>query len=687
MKSVSASGLVLLALGLCGDWAPAAQNALVKYPDYPAAIERDTAYQVRVRQGESRRALVIYNHCEKSVLADRTRGGDVNRRFCEFAFSGDPVTVDIAVREDVRCYKVFPARRNLRHAFRNGVISVTLTEPCYFGVQLNDSDKTILSVFADAPETAAEIPAKGAPGVMYVEGWVDAKGADGLLKLPADVREIYLAPGSVLNARLKITAPRTRLHGRGMVLDPMSDVFRYDQSLNPSRGLVRIVADGVTVEGVKLVDARTFNFICWAPDCTFRNVKVMASMMCSDGFTNGGRNLLVDNAWVYVGDNALVVSGVRDAVYRNVAIGTSCKAIFPQGTNRNVQMANIDVFRADEGVIANVYNGALRRKNKWSEMGAGLQPREPGPQDLPPQAEEFFFDSLSAVDATYVGYVFRGRNMGCLPKTFAFRNLSVPHVPGGAGWRGIGRTNGVSIAVDNDPKRWLVTGSYALAVTNLYLAGRPADAFPSFAVRAKDAGELKVAVVRDSSVPRTVPLGPDRVEVGWTCPDARKLPLPRPCANLLTDNRATRSIWQRCPSWLVKFDACRRGENGEVLYRLYQCERDAGIQAVLTERVKAAGFGLYKLSFDVKATGETPFGLRVTAVSNERKNAVGVADVDRSGAWRTHEVTVDFGFDPAVTELAALFIGVTAPADEVFFRNFALTRLPEKSADFVGSPP
>ena len=26
----------------------------------------------------------------------------------------------------------------------------------------------------------------------------------------------------------------------------MSDVFRYDQSLNPSRGLVRIVADGVT---------------------------------------------------------------------------------------------------------------------------------------------------------------------------------------------------------------------------------------------------------------------------------------------------------------------------------------------------------------------------------------------------------------------------------------------------------
>ncbi|MGN0833037.1 MAG: hypothetical protein ACI4RD_05255 [Kiritimatiellia bacterium] len=675
---MSTSGIVLLALGLCGGSAAAA-DALVRYPDYPAAIGRDAAYRVSVRQGETRRELTVYNHCEQSALAGRTRGGDVSRRFCEFAFAGAPVTVDIAVHEDVRCYKVFPARRRLAHTFADGVISVTLTEPCCFGVQLNDADKTILSVFADAPERAEEIPARDAPGVMYVEGWVDAPAADGLLPVPAEVREIYLAPGSVLNARLKLATPRMRLHGRGMVLDPMSDVFRFDQSRNPSRGLVRIVADGVTVEDVKLIDARTFNFVCRGDGCVFRNVKVMASMMCSDGFTNGGRDLLVDNAWVYVGDNALVVSGVRDAVYRNVAIGTSCKAVFPQGTNRNVQMANIDVFRADEGVIANVYNGALRRKNKWSEMGTGLQRREPGPQDLPPQAEEFSFDTLSAVDATYVGYVFRGRDMGCLPKTFAFRNLSVPHVPGCAGWQGIGRTNGVSIAVDNDPKRWLVTGNYALTVTNLYLAGRPAEAFPAFAVRAKDAGELKLAVVRDDSVPRTVPLGPDRVEVGWRCPAGRRLPPPVSPANLLTDNRATRSIWQRCPSWLVKFDACRRGEGGEVIYRLYQCEKGAGLLAVLTERVQASGFGLYRLSFEAKAEGGEPFGLRVTALSNERRNVAEIAEIDRSGSWRRYETTVDFGFDPAVTELAALALAATAPADEVCFRNFALVRLPEQA--------
>ena len=657
-----------------------ASDALVRYPDYPAAIERDDAYAVCVRQGDETRRLVVWNHCEKSILAGRTRGGDVNRRFCEFAFAGSPVTVDIAVREDVKCYKVFPARKGLKHAFRNGVISVTLTEPTYFGVQLNDYDKTILSVFADAPEKAEDVPALGAAGVLRVDGWLDAKGADGVLDVPKDVREVYLAPGSVLNARLKIAHPHVRLHGRGMILDPMSDIFRYDQIQNPSRGFVVVKATDVTVEGVKLVDSRTFNFIAWnygAQPVTFRNVKVLSSMMCSDGFTVGGKNLLVDNAWVYVGDNGLVVSGIRDATFRNVAIGTSCKAIFPQCSNLRVRMENVDVFRADEGLVANEYNGVLRRRNKWDEMGTGLQKREPGPQDLEHQTEDFLFDGLSAVDATYIAYVFRCKNMGDRPKTFAFRNLSVPHVSGRDNWRLAGQTNGVSVAVLNDPAKWLNTSNCRVSVTNLYLAGRRAAAFPPFAVEPKDASILDLSVTTDEALPCTVALVPDRVEVNWTCPDKRKVRLPPPRANLLEDRPATRSIWQRCPSWSVKLDACTRDEKGAVVYRLRQCEKWAGMQAVLTERVKAAGFGKYRLTFETKATSETPFTLRVSAITNEKRNLVHM-EGDRSGAWKTYAAEVDLAFDPKVTDLVALMLSVSKPVDELCFRNFQLTKSQDK---------
>ena len=150
------------------------------YPEYDARIERDYAYAVCVTQGAEQRRLVVYNHCEKSALTKRTRGGDVNRRFCEFAFDGGTVRVDIAVCEDVKSYAVFPSRLGLKSAFRDGVLSVWLDKPALFGVRLNDYDKTILSVFAEAPEDPSTVPQKGAPGVMYVEGWVDPPGEDGV---------------------------------------------------------------------------------------------------------------------------------------------------------------------------------------------------------------------------------------------------------------------------------------------------------------------------------------------------------------------------------------------------------------------------------------------------------------------------------------------------------------------------
>ena len=129
--------------------AVSARAAITTYPEYPKEIERDYAYVVRAVQGEEKKRVIVYNHCEKSPLTRRTRGGDVNRRFCEFAFDGGPVRVDIAVSEDVKTYAVFPSRLGLKSTFKNGVISVWLDKPAMFGIRLNDYDKTILSVFAE----------------------------------------------------------------------------------------------------------------------------------------------------------------------------------------------------------------------------------------------------------------------------------------------------------------------------------------------------------------------------------------------------------------------------------------------------------------------------------------------------------------------------------------------------------
>ncbi|MGN0852097.1 MAG: hypothetical protein ACI4Q3_01825 [Kiritimatiellia bacterium] len=675
-------------LGLAGVLAGMAD--LVVYPEYPAQIARDYAYGVCVVQGGKKAALPVYNHTEQSILNGRTRGGDVNRRFCEFAFDGEPVRVDVRVAEDVACYKVFPARLNLKTAFKDGVISVWLDRPCYWGLQLNDYDKTILSVFADRPEDPAVVPARDKPGCLYVDGWLDATREDGVLEPGADVSEIYLAPGSVLNARLLLRRPKMFVHGRGMVLDPMSDVFRFDQTKNTARGLVRISGAGTTVDGIKLVDARTFNICSWANDVTLRNVKLLASMMCSDGFTMGGSGFRAENAWIYVGDNALVVSGAKGATFRDIVLGTSCAAIFPQGNNAGIVMENVDVFRADDGLINNWYNAVLRRNTKWRETTTQMARKEPGPQDLNHLSHEFFFRNLSAVDCTLFSHFFSGRNMGTRPKTFGFEGVSIPPSTGKSDWRAIGKTDGVAIDTRNDPKKWLVTDNYALTFTNLWVGGVRAE-FPASAFNNPQTVRVSYATTADGG---GVPTAPNRVVVGWTCPykrsvghfllrdvrtidgegGERRLPAEAAGANLLVDATAVKSIWQRVPSWLVKFEATGR-ENGARLYRLVQCERGAGIQAVVTDRFLRQGNGTYRLAFDVKATSEKPLTLTAKFLSNEKSFARKLP-VPSDGAWRHFEVDFTVDFDLAVTELAALALTGDTPADEIIFKNFSFSRQP-----------
>ena len=686
-QAIEASRLIAAATAFA---ALAVHGGIVTYPEYDVRIERDYAYAVRVAQGNEQKRLTVYNHCEKSALTNRTRGGDDNRRFCEFAFDGGPVRVDVAVCEDVESYAVFPSRLGLKSEFKNGVISVFVDRPCNFGIRLNDYDKTILSVFADAPEDAAKVPRKGAPGVMYVEGWVDPPGEDGVTVIADQVKEVYIAPGAVLNSRLVVKAKGAYVHGRGMILDPFSDIFRFDQTKNTRRGFLNVSAEGVVVEDVKLVDARTFNYCSWAKDVTFRNVKALASMMCSDGMTNGGRNLRVEGAWLYVGDNALVVSGIKGgALYRDIAIGTSCNAIFPQGSNEGVVLENIDIFRADEGCIKNSYNGVLRRNTKWNEMNAGEAKKEPSPQDLVHQTQDFTFRNLSAVDCVLFSRFFLAGNMGTLPKRFVMENVSIPYTTGRDDWRTIGQTNGHLVAVMHDSSKWLDSSNYALAITNLWVGGSRMDAIPADKIRNGD--RIAVSVVNTAEKP-AIPSVPDRHVVDWKCPwkvhvgsalqrDVRKASRAKGARmiaqaddgeNLLADRPSTRSSWQRNPSWLAKFDATEK-DGASRVYRLRQCERGGGMMNVVSDAFLRLGNGAYRLAFEARARGAVDVGVEAHLFSNEAR-MVERFTVPADGEWRVYSCELATGFDLAVTELVAFRFKALSPIEELCFKNLSLVK-------------
>lgn len=654
MKFRKHIGEVLLAAASAFMWF-AASAGITVYPDYPDAIERDDAYRVRVVQGGERRRLVVWNHCEKSILAGRTHGGDVNRRFCEFAFDGGPVRVDIAVTEDLKCYKVFPARLGLRHSFTNGLISVWLKRPVCFGIQLNDYDKSILTVIADPPEDAASVPKKGAPGVLYVDRWLDAPDRDGVLAISNDVREVYVAPGAVLNARPYVRSAGCRIHGRGIILDPMSNIFRYDQTRNSNFGTFVIEADDVTVEDVKLVDARSFNWIFRANRTRMRNTKTFSSMMCSDGISFfGGEDVTVDGCWLYVGDNALVLQSTSKLTVRNTALGTSCAAVYTQLSFKDTPvLENVSVFRADEGVINNYYNG------------------QGEPQKRPHQTQSVFFRNFSAVDVTQCAWIFQGRNMGRKPKNYTFVNASFPELSGQPAYRHIGE-KGVAIKLENG-REWLDTDNYHLVFTNLFIAGKAVTELPPERVINKRTNEIVFAVAPFSG---EVPLAADRRAVDWTCPERyrRRLPTVAPGANLVAETKKAHSVWQLSPSYRGRLVAELLGD-GSPVYHMMRVRPGAGMQSIVTESVLAAGNGEYVLALEVRADpveGEpSPVPMCAQLLSNEKCDSA-TAEVGRE--WRRLELRLKAEFERSETGLVSIFINFPKGAERADFRSISLRR-------------
>jgi len=622
-----------------------AGDSLITYPEYPAVIERDDAYQVSVTQGEVTKPLVVYNHCEKSILSHRIHGGDVNRRFCEFAFSGAPVRVDIQVRQDVSAYKVFPARLRFRHEFKNGVISVWLEKPEYFGIQLNDDNNSILSVLADEPEDPALIPDKKDPGVLYVEKWLDAPERDGNLITDEKIHQIYIAPGAVLNARLKIRGKGTLVNGRGLILDPMSNIFRYDQQKNREFGVLSIQAPDVTLRDVKLCDARTFNYIVGRDNARLINVKAFSSMMCTDGISFfGGKNVLVDHAWLYVGDNALVLSGSCPLTVKNVVIGTSCKAIFPQGSFKTVDLENIDIFRADEGVIQNLYNGETRPATKQ-------------------QTTSVRFRNLSAVDSTYISCLFAGFDMGELPKPYWFENCSIPEPTGAALYWTIGR-KGPVLLVKNGPK-YLFTNNYTLDFVNLFIAGQPVNALPDDRFVGR---EHMTVSFRQQDLSDYLPMAADRVEVSYTY-KRKKAPKPvHAGTNLVRERFEIRSVWQRHPSYMAKLETFIEPD-GNVIYSVSKTQ-DSGMQCIMTDEFLRSGNGTYTLEFEAKcAEGEALLNMKL--LSNEKDVT---KSVKLTTEWQKFTVEFQTDFDLDVTKLVSLYFQFPEECENALIKNVSFVK-------------
>ena len=456
------------------------QTELIIYPELHKNVNRDYTYKVSVHQGTKSGTIPVYDHTMFNMASDRSVGGDSHRRFSMFAFCGDQVRVDIKVGVDFKTYSVFPSAKNFESSFdaSTGTISVYLDKPDYFGIRLDNDDNTILSVFADRPEypeekalaTATSNVIYIAPGEWYLPTAGDGRtettdGHKGTLYVTKADTTIYIAPGAVLYGRvfLQGSATRSKILGHGVIIDPFADSRNLDirvggaesgsSSTSPYKSqMVQIYCSKVLYDGPVVMDARCFNVMIYSNSAEIRNYKAMSSMMTTDGITDGVKQYaLFEHCWMYVGDNAIVISSGNKSIYNDIAIGTTCASIFPQGHNEGTVLKNIYIFRSNDGIINHRYNpgGAQYRVNMT-------------------------FKNLDCVDVTNYPRFLLIQNMGLSPlKYMTFENITLPAASAStdphASNIAAGKTK--NMLVRGNFSTGVPTGNYTFNFTNVYMNG------------------------------------------------------------------------------------------------------------------------------------------------------------------------------------------------------------------------
>lgn len=424
---------------------------LVIYPEFPEQIRRNYDYKVTVHQGDKSGQIPVYNHTMEYRLTDRAIGGDNYRRFATFAFSGTQTRVDIKVTRNFESYTVIPSAKNFKSEFKDGVISVYLDKPDYFMIRLDNDVNSLLAVAADYPEYPGDVPSKDGANVYYVEGWVEPE--QGLLELTEPGTILYIAPGSVLNARCKVKGAFSQVLGRGAIVDPYENIREYDGRVAGSEGsgwhMLTMAGVNSKFDGPFLLDARCFNLALNASNIEVYNYKALSTMMTTDGISLfGGKDHYIEHCINYTGDNSFVY-GVEGSYIKDSITGTTCAILFPQGNSKDVTFENIYVIRADDGFINNRYNPGGKELNHSGTL-----------------------INCDAMDCVNLPHFFQGKGMGMLEKPFKFDGISLPALTN-VGNPHLSSLKGNVyrlIEIQNDETS-IETGNYVLDFNNLYIDG------------------------------------------------------------------------------------------------------------------------------------------------------------------------------------------------------------------------
>ncbi len=277
------------------------------YPALPGNKFMSDRYEVSVGSNNEFQSSYVYkdpNNDFRWFTLWPSRGVYLTKEnhFTTFSFTGEmTVKIKLPLRPNISTVVVRPLSKNLSATISGNTISVSLSAPANFYVEIDGEEKYPLFIFANPLELL--VPSPTDPNVIYFAPGIHEIGISGgpMQNIPAG-KTVYLAGGAYVKGVLKTNGATatTSFRGRGILSGiDIPGYSAYNPMIGAGGGTVR-------VEGIIIDDAPQGyqGIIAYGTGCVLENVKMISWAMESDAGSLGP-NSLIKNCFYKINDDII----------------------------------------------------------------------------------------------------------------------------------------------------------------------------------------------------------------------------------------------------------------------------------------------------------------------------------------------------------------------------------------------
>lgn len=293
-------------------------STIVTYPRPDETIDASRYYQVQVSDNQKHFPSFVYY--SQATFKDTCRSSS----WTSFSFDGKiEIKIDLPAGGEVHSCEIKPKIKNIQATIEGSSIRFYLSEPARLAVVVNNDAQNPLFIFANPLEESPQT--SRADDVMYFGPGVHDVG---VLEIPAEIREVYLAGGAYVKGAIKSGLKHDGLiiRGRGILSSEIFPKIYNNQrnivpdwkDLNPHNiYLGDASGTDILVEGITLIDGPMYALIVRQKNSVVRNVKCMGWYYNTDGVSMGD-NGLIEDCFFRCNDDAVKVYNTGAVIRRCV---------------------------------------------------------------------------------------------------------------------------------------------------------------------------------------------------------------------------------------------------------------------------------------------------------------------------------------------------------------------------------